>query len=159
MIDALNFRIRISAILAVTTVRGSWLATFIRYRKSWFSIIVKSQERNLDTPVVIRRNCNKASGRTRPVCTRPCMCMSVCEQVSDSSSTKIIPSPSKTAELLSSITEVLYKLMPVTRDGDLLVENAADVSLAASVYTMVHTPIPSILSPPTLVAVLMVITP
>lgn len=78
-----------------------------------------------------------------------CVCVCVCERVSDSSFDENYPSSSKTAELLSSITEVLYKLMPVTRDGDLLVENAADVSLAASVYTTVHTSIPStrLLSP------------
>jgi len=69
----------ISAIPAVTTARGSWLATFVRYRKSWFSIIVKSQECNLDTPLVIRRNCNEASGRMRPVCVRAvCVCVCVC---------------------------------------------------------------------------------
>lgn len=67
---------------------------------------------------------------------------------------KLSQVPQKTAELLSSITEVLYKLMPVTRDGDLLVENAADVSLAGSVYTTVHTPFPSILPLPPLLACL-----
>lgn len=87
-----------------TIACGSWLATFFRYRKSWFSIIVKSRQRNFGTPVVIRRNCNKLSGD---------------RCASDPPSTKIIQSFSKTAELLSAITEVLYKLMPVTRDREI----------------------------------------
>jgi len=51
---------------------GSWLATFLRYRKSCFSIIAASQKRNLDRPPVIRQNCNKVS-RTRGRCV--CLCV------------------------------------------------------------------------------------
>lgn len=44
--------------------------------------------------------------------------------------------------------------------GDLLVENAADISLVASVYTTVHTLLSQVSTHPLpLVAVLMVITP
>lgn len=83
VIDALNFRIYVSRPFSGRYHRlaGSSLATFVRYRKSWFSIIVKSQECNLDTPVVIRRNCNEASGEERSLYVlreRACMCVSEC---------------------------------------------------------------------------------
>lgn len=112
VIDALNFRIYVSR------PHFGHFGHFGHYHCSWkvgsqlssdienlgSALSRKVEKHNLDTSIVIRRNCNKASGEGGGLC------------MSDTSSTKIIRSFSKTAELLSSITKVLCKLMPIARE-------------------------------------------
>lgn len=68
--------------------------TSVRYRKSWFSIIVKSRERNLDTIRLsfVKTVTRPLSGRLRSLCST-CTCM--CVRLSYSCPTEIIRSSSK----------------------------------------------------------------
>lgn len=62
VIDALNFRIYVSrSFRPLLLLVESWLATFVRYRKSRFSIIAKSREAQswYSSCHSSKRNCNK----------------------------------------------------------------------------------------------------